>query len=310
MKQTKWLSILLAGAMALSLTACGTEKTSSAETQSSAPAETAQVASETTQAGSAVDQDALLAEINDLTDQENQVFNSHKELWEKVFAAMNKNTVDPDADYCDFLLSTIEGLAEDLSQEEVETLKADVELIRPMEERMSVLLAQYNPSEADQTQSVAMNAFPAFSGKDLDGNDVDNTLFSQNAVTLVNFWFSGCKPCVEELGDLNQLNEELKAKGGAVVGINTDTLDGGEDAIAEAKSILSEKGASYSNIYFAWDSDAGNLVSQIFSYPTSILVDRNGNIIGDPIVGGINNPDVLEEVNSRIDQILAGDQGA
>ena len=103
---------------------------------------------------------------------------------------------------------------------------------------------------------------------------------------------------------------EMKAKGGAVVGINTDTLDGGEDAIAEAKSILSEKGASYSNIYFAWDSDAGNLVSQIFSYPTSILVDRNGNIIGDPIVGGINNPDVLEEVNSRIDQILAGDQGA
>ena len=175
---------------------------------------------------------------------------------------------------------------------------------------MAQILAQYNPTDAAETQSISVSAFPSFSGKDLDGNDVDNNMFSQNAVTLVNLWFSGCKPCVEELSALNQLNEDLKAKGGAVVGINTDTLDGNEDAIAEAKNILSEKGASYQNIYFAWDSDAGNMLSQIFSFPTTLLVDRNGNIVGDPIVGGITSDEVMKEVTSRIDEILAADQGA
>ena len=222
---------------------------------------------------------------------------------------MDKNTVNPEADYCDLLSSAIDA-AEGLSDDDVNTLKADVELIRPIEDQMAQILAQYNPTDAAETQSISVSAFPAFSGKDLDGNDVDNNMFSQNAVTLVNLWFSGCKPCVEELSALNQLNEDLKAKGGAVIGINTDTLDGNEDAIAEAKNILSEKGASYQNIYFAWDSDAGNMLSQIFSFPTTLLVDRNGNIVGDPIVGGITSDEVMKEVTSRIDEILAADQGA
>ena len=309
MKQTKWLAGLLAGAMLLSLTACGNNNSSNA-TQSSAPAETAAVTEPTAaSADSAVDQDALQDQLNDLAQQENAVFDSHKDLWEKVFAAMNKNAADPGADYCEVLSSAIDA-TDGLSDDDIATLKADVELIRPIEEQMTTLFGQSSDTDAGQQQTVSESTFPAFSGKDLDGNDVDNSIFSQNAVTLVNLWFSTCKPCVEELSTLNQLNEELKAKGGAVVGINTDTLDGNEDAIAEAKSILDEKGASYQNIYFPWDSDAGNMLSQIFSFPTTLLVDRNGNIIGDPIVGGVTSDEVMQEVNQRIDEILAADQGA
>lgn len=309
MKQTKWLAGLLASAMLLGLTACGSDSGSSAAAQSSAPAQTA--ATETAAASaSSVDQDAAQAQLNELAEQENAVFDSHKDLWEKVFAAMDKNTADPSADYCEVLQSAIDAIQDDLTKDEVETLKADVELIRPIEEQMTALFSQSSDADVGQTQTIAVSAFPAFSGKDLDGNDVDSSIFSQNAVTLVNLWFSGCKPCVEELSALNQLNEDLKAKGGAVVGINTDTLDGSKDAIAEAKSILSEKGASYQNIYFDWDSDAGNMLSQIFSFPTTLLVDRNGNIVGDPIVGGITSDEVMQEVSSRIDEILAADQGA
>lgn len=314
MKQTKWLAGLLAGAMIFGLTACGSNTSSSAAAPSSTPTETAAATEHTTvssvePADSAVDQAALQNQLNDLTNQENAIFDSHKELWEKVFASMDKNTVNPEADYCDILSSAIDA-AEGLSDDDVNTLKADVELIRPIEDQMTQISEQYNPTDAAETQSISVSAFPTFSGKDLDGNDVDNNMFSQNAVTLVNLWFSGCKPCVEELSALNQLNEDLKAKGGAVIGINTDTLDGNEDAIAEAKNILSEKGASYQNIYFAWDSDAGNMLSQIFSFPTTLLVDRNGNIVGDPIVGGITSDEVMKEVTSRIDEILAADQGA
>ena len=56
--------------------------------------------------------------------------------------------------------------------------------------------------------------FPKFEGSDLEGNPVDNSLFAGNAFTVVNFWFNGCKPCVEELDDLNALNEKVKAQGG------------------------------------------------------------------------------------------------
>ncbi len=317
MKQTKWIAGLLAGAMIFGLTACGSNSSSassSATAQSSAPAESAAAekttaASSVESAASAVDQDALQAQLNDLTNQENAIFDSHKELWEKVFASMDKNVADPEADYCDILSNAIDA-ANELSDDDVNTLKADVELIRPIEEQMTAIYEQYNPADATETQTLSVSSFPSFSGKDLDGNNVDNSMFSENAVTVVNLWFSGCKPCVEELSALNQLNEELKSKGGTVIGINTDTLDGNEDAIAEAKSILNEKGASYQNIYFPSDSDAGNMLSQIFSFPTTLLVDRNGNIIGDPIVGGITSDEVMQEVNSRIDEILAADQGA
>lgn len=309
MKQTKWLAGLLAGAMIFGLTACGSDSGSSAAAQGSAPAQT--VATETAAASaSSVDQDAVQDQLNDLAEQENAIFDSHKDLWEKVFAAMNKAAADPGADYCEVLSSAIEAIQDDLTNDEVETLKADVELIRPIEDKMTTLFGQSSVADEGQAQTISVSSFPSFTGKDLDGNDVDNSIFSRNAVTVVNLWFSTCKPCVEELSTLNQLNEDLKARGGAVVGINTDTLDGSGDAIAEAKSILSEKGASYQNIYFDWDSDAGNMLSQIFTFPTTLLVDRSGNIIGDPIVGGITSDEIMQEVNSRIDEILAADQGA
>ena len=63
-----------------------------------------------------------------------------------------------------------------------------------------------------------------------------------NSVTVVNFWFTTCNPCVGELADLEALNKDLAAKGGAVVGINSFTLDGDKTAIAEAKDILAKKG--------------------------------------------------------------------
>ena len=65
---------------------------------------------------------------------------------------------------------------------------------------------------------------------------MDNSLFAGNAFTVVNFWFNGCKPCVEELDDLNALNEKVKAQGGEVIGINTETLDGNQQGIDAAKN--------------------------------------------------------------------------
>ena len=92
--------------------------------------------------------------------------------------------------------------------------------------------------------------FPSFEGKDLDGNEIkSDELFSGNAVTVVNFWFTTCSPCVGELSELDALNKELSGKGGSLIGINSFTLGGDEAAISEAKAVLKKKDASYRNVY-------------------------------------------------------------
>lgn len=149
--------------------------------------------------------------------------------------------------------------------------------------------------------------FPAFEGKDLDGNPVTSELFKNNAVTVVNFWFSACAPCIGELSELNALNEELKLKGGAVIGINADTIGGDESMIMEAKSILEKKGAAYQNVYFPVESEAGKLTYSITAFPTTMVVDRNGNIVGEAILGGINNEAQMKTLQSLIDQTLMKD---
>ena len=156
----------------------------------------------------------------------------------------------------------------------------------------------------------SLQKFPAFEGKDLDGNTVNSDdLFSANAVTVVNFWFTACKPCVGELGDLDALNRELAEKGGALIGINTTTLNGDEASIAEAKEVLAKKGASYQNVYFDASGAAGAFIQNIFAYPTTYVVDRSGNIVGDPIMGAITEKNQAEALQKLIDQALAADAG-
>ena len=149
--------------------------------------------------------------------------------------------------------------------------------------------------------------FPAFEGMDLDGNAVTSELFKDNSVTVINFWFSGCAPCIGELGELNTLNETLKLRGGAVIGVNTDTLGGDKRMINEAKKLLEKKGAAYQNIYFPEDSEAGVLAYSIMAFPTTVVVDRNGRLVGEPILGSINNEAQMKALQALIDEVLAKD---
>ena len=156
----------------------------------------------------------------------------------------------------------------------------------------------------------SMQKFPAFEGKDLDGNTVkSDELFSGNTVTVVNFWFTTCNPCVGELAELDALNKELAEKGGSLIGVNTFTLDGDEAAISEAKDVLAKKGATYQNVYFDSDGEAGKFTTNIFAYPTTYVVDRSGNIVGEPIVGAITEKKQAETLQKLIEQALAADVG-
>ena len=273
-------------------------------------------------------EDEATAMHKDLMAQENAILSANTELWEKVFMAADKGmTMQEDGkNYGDFLLDTVEAAKEQFTDKEYEWLKESATEISNIENRLTELEEKYPeimqksmdgdmsmPAGSDTStppDDGSMQKFPAFEGKDLDGNTVkSDELFSANAVTVVNFWFTTCNPCVGELSELDALNKELAKKGGALIGVNTFTLDGDEAAISEAKDVLAKKGATYQNVYFASDGEAGKFTTNIFAYPTTYVVDRNGNIVGDPIVGAITEKKQAETLQKLIDQALAADMG-
>ena len=288
-------AILTSLVLVFSLAACGSQQAGTAagsEAASTASSETASAAQTKTE-------EQLLAEEND-------ILTANNELWEKVFASMDKNVTQTtlNNNYGDFLMDAVDKAKDQFTEEEYASLKADADKIREIENQITAL-----PQDEATSQSAAENdsTFPQFEGKDLDGNSVDSSLFANNAFTVVNFWFSGCKPCVAELGDLNALNETLKKQGGALIGINVDTLDGNADAISTAKSLLESKGASYQNIYFPSDSAAGDFAGDIMAFPTTYVIDRSGAIVGEAMLGGIDNEDNMAALQKLIDQALAND---
>ena len=312
MNAKKIITLLLAAVLVLSLAACGTK-----------PAEN----------GGGDGEPQTLEEAKTLYDQlvaqENAIQAENTELWEKVFLSADKGMgmMEDGKNYGEFLLSTIEAAKEQFTDEEYELLKEKATEIKNIEDRLAALEEKFpslsgTPAE-DGSMSVpagsdmttppddgSMQKFPAFEGKDLDGNTVKSSeLFAKNAVTVVNFWFTTCNPCVGELGELDALNKELAEKGGALIGVNTFTLDGDETAISEAKDVLAKKGATYQNVYFASNGEAGKFTTNIFAYPTTYVVDRNGNIVGDPIVGAITEKKQAEALQAQIDKALSADRG-
>jgi len=309
MNVKKLVTLLLAAVLVLSLAACG-------------------AAGDDKKDGEPKNAEEAAAMYKELMEQENAILGKNTELWEKVFMAADKGmTMQEDGkNYGEFLLDTIEGAKDQFTEDELKLLQGEAEKIRDIETKLAKLVEKYPdavqkdmdsdmsvPAGSDMTtppDDGSMQKFPAFEGKDLDGNTVKSKeLFSKNAVTVVNFWFTTCNPCVGELSELDALNKELAKKGGALIGINSFTLDGDEKAIAEAKEVLAKKGATYQNIYFGSGGDAGKFVENVFAYPTTYVVDRNGNIVGDPIVGAITEKKQAETLQKLINQALAADMG-
>ena len=296
MKMKKLTALLLATLMVLSLAACGAKGDSKTENS-----------------GDTAQTEEAAATYKSLMDRENEILSENTELWEKVFLAADKGmTMQEDGkNYGDFLLDTIESAKDQFSDEEYALLKKSAQEISEIENKLTELEKQHPEILNEETDANGdAQTFPAFEGKDLDGNEVkSDELFSANAVTVVNFWFTTCSPCVGELGDLDALNKELAEKGGALIGVNTFTLDGDEAAISEAKDVLAKKGATYQNVYFDSDGEAGKFTANIFAYPTTYVIDRDGNIVGEPIVGAITEQKQAETLQKLIDQALAADMG-
>ena len=319
MNAKKILALMLCAMMLLSLAACGAKDN---DKQADMSGDSSAMTGEPKTAEEA------LALHKELLERENALLSENAELWEKVFMAADKGmTMQEDGkNYGDFLLDTVEAAKEQFTDKEYAWLKESATEISDIENKLTELEEKYPeimqksmdgdmsmPAGSDTStppDDGSMQKFPAFEGKDLDGNTVkSDELFSGNTVTVVNFWFTTCNPCVGELAELDALNKELAEKGGSLIGVNTFTLDGDKAAISEAKDVLAKKGATYQNVYFDSDGEAGKFTTNIFAYPTTYVVDRSGNIVGEPIVGAITEKKQAETLQKLIEQALAADVG-
>lgn len=322
MKLFKITPLIMALGLTLCLAACSTPSGDANEPAGSNPEIAELIAQEPSSSNEAAELYAKLMQ------KENDILSSDNALWEKVFNAASKDSamIKDGSNYGDFLLKTIDGAKDEFTADELKTLKAGAQQIKEIEDKLESLEKEFpgcgsTPSagESVDASTAGMTAganasseatkFPSFKGKDLDGNDVNSDeLFSSSKVTVMNFWFTTCKPCVGELGDLEQLNKELAEKGGQVVGVNSFTLDGNKDEIADAKDVLNKKGVTYKNIWFKSDSEAGKLTSNLFSFPTTYVIDQNGNIVGEPIVGAISSAEQRAALDKLIDQAIANSE--
>ena len=319
MNAKKILALMLCAMMLLSLAACGAKDN---DKQADMSGDSSAMTGEPKTAEEA------LTLHKELLERENALLSENAELWEKVFMAADKGmTMQEDGkNYGDFLLDTVEAAKEQFTDKEYAWLKESATEISNIENKLTELEEKYPeimqksmdgdmsmPAGSDTStppDDGSMQKFPAFEGKDLDGNTVkSDELFSGNTVTVVNFWFTTCNPCVGELAELDALNKELAEKGGSLIGVNTFTLDGDEAAISEVKDVLAKKGATYQNVYFDSDGEAGKFTTNIFAYPTTYVVDRSGNIVGEPIVGAITEKKQAETLQKLIEQALAADVG-
>ena len=248
MKMTKILTALLLVALVLSLAACSKPQTNGGNMATEDNAANAIDDLLAKEASTAEEATALHTQ---LMDAETAILNENSALWEKVFLSADKGSamIEDGSNYGDFLLKTIESAKDEFTEDELKLLQKDGETIRSIEVKVAALQEKFpgcgQMPSGDGTSVPAgdnmmtppddgsLQKFPAFEGKDLDGNEVkSDTLFSGNAVTVVNFWFTTCNPCVGELAELDALNKELAEKGGDVYAYM--------DALAEAEPAGSE----------------------------------------------------------------------
>lgn len=134
---------------------------------------------------------------------------------------------------------------------------------------------------------VSKTPFPEFSELDTQGNTVTNDIFGEYDATILNFWNNGCGTCIEEMPELEEYYQKFQEQNINLIGVASDSGES-EEQLKTAQEILEKKGVTYTNL--SPDPDQAlyqDFISQLAGYPTTYVVDREGNIIGSAIVGNV-----------------------
>lgn len=156
---------------------------------------------------------------------------------------------------------------------------------------------------SQEQELVSKTPFPEFTENDMEGDTITNDIFAEYDVTIVNFWNNGCGTCIAEMPELEEMYQDFKEDNINLIGVGADSGES-QEQLDLARSILQEKGVTYQNISPNPDNAFyKEFIADITGYPTTYIVDREGNIIDAPLIGNVKEQ--MDTLQNRIDQIRA-----
>ena len=179
---------------------------------------------------------------------------------------------------------------------------------------------QDSAGTANTKDSVTKSGTEASDNSNARLNDLyqqENQLFAKHEAiwNKASFTEAELKTLTEDIDAIRKIEEQIaeienKTTSDSSKKNNTETFNGNKTAIKEASAILESQGAKYRNLSIDSSSNAGKYASDIMAFPTTILVDRNGNIVGDPMLGGIDNKDNYDTLMKQIKSVIAADSNS
>jgi len=164
-----------------------------------------------------------------------------------------------------------------------------------------------DPAVTNDPAANDLPLFPSSETKDFNGNTVTSDLFSENAVTVVNLWFTGCIYCVNEMPTLEHIYQSYVNEPVEFISICVD-LGFAEGADMQARDIIEHTGVTYPTLWPGdVDTEFGQFLYSFFAFPTTVFVNRQGELVGQPIEGAIMGEPGAEFLKGRIDEILSAD---
>ena len=124
--------------------------------------------------------------------------------------------------------------------------------------------------------------FPAFETTDTKGNKVTEKIFADKDITMVNVWVTFCGPCINEMPELQKIYESLPENAN-LIGVIADVPEGMKDGVDNANYIEKQTGVKYTNLTLS--DSLGSFARRFYAVPSTIFVDKNGNIIGELVMG-------------------------
>lgn len=140
-----------------------------------------------------------------------------------------------------------------------------------------------------------------FTAKGLDGNEVDQSVFANAKLTMMNIWATFCGPCINEMPELG----ELAAEGGTdyqIIGVCAD-LNGTEDMLEDAKEIVSQTKANY--LHLQPSEDLYPVLTASSSVPVTFFFDSEGKLVGKGILGAQKKDTWSQVISERLEMVKA-----
>lgn len=137
-------------------------------------------------------------------------------------------------------------------------------------------------SAASAGTEASEEKFPAFETTDTKGNKVTEKIFADKDITMVNVWGTFCGPCINEMPELQKIYESLPDNAN-LIGIVADVPEGMKDGVDNANYIEEQTGVKYTNLTLS--DSLGGFARRFYAVPATIFVDKDGNIIGDLVMG-------------------------